>query len=182
MPISDFTITSIKEARGILEDSIKIFHHCKSAISKTLSSIEDCKSVISESIVGTLRFQRQTFENALKELNRSHTIWRCRSEDNNLDISSDRCSSTWLENEWEEHCTLDDQADEILYAHSLKISGCLISAYNISNEVTVTSEVPVLVSDASNSSTVASEVPVLVSDESNSSTVASKVPVLVSDE
>ena len=94
-------MASIEEARHDLEHSVQMFLDCKSVIKKTLNLIEDCNSVISKSfcsIEETLRLQKQQFGNALKNLNRSHTIWRCRSEDSNLDTSSDRYSSTWLEN------------------------------------------------------------------------------------
>ena len=195
LKIAANTMTSIEEARHDLEHSVSTYLHCKSLISKTLDSIEDCKSVISEtfcSIEETLKFQKQQFENALKGLNRSHTIWRCRSDDSNLDTSSDSYSSTWLENEWEEHCALDDQADEFLYTHSLNICSCPLSANDVafdipvsvsdvSNTLIETTDIPVLVLDASSTLNVASEVPVMVSDASSNLSVASDIPVLVLD-
>ena len=195
LKIAANTMTSIEEARHDLEHSVSTYLHCKSLISKTLDSIEDCKSVTSEtfcSIEETLKFQKQQFENALKGLNRSHTIWRCRSDDSNLDTSSDSYSSTWLENEWEEHCALDDQADEFLYTHSLNICSCPLSAYDVafdipvsvsdvSNTLIETTDIPVPVLDASSTLNVASEVPVVVSDASSNLSVASDIPVLVLD-
>ena len=50
-------MTSIENARDDLENSVEVFLHCKSLISKTLGSVEQ-----------TLRFQRQNLENALKDL------------------------------------------------------------------------------------------------------------------
>ena len=131
-------MTSIEEARYDLENSVEVFLHCKSLISETLGSIEQ-----------TLRFQRQNFGNALKDLNRSHTIWRCRSEDSNIDTSSDRYSTSWLEKVWEEHCVLDDQADEILYAYSMLEKYGYPVPTSVSYDVNITPDGPVSASDVS---------------------------------
>ena len=61
---------------------------------------------------------------------------------------------------WEEHCVLDDQADEILYAYSkLEEYGCPVTSSNLSYEVNVTSGGPVSASDVSKEVTLTSGLP-----------------------
>ena len=65
--------------------------------------------------------KQHNLEASIKDLNRTHTIWRCRSEDDGNDTSLDNYSISWLEKEWEESSDLDDEAEEIIYTYSTQL-------------------------------------------------------------
>ena len=87
----------------------------------------------------TLIASRKAFESALKDLNKCHTIWRCRSEDIGVDVSEDY-STSWLEKVWHHHCDLDDELDELIYTFddsSVTLVGSLNACSSTSDEVRI---------------------------------------------
>ena len=101
------SISSIAKARYEFEISITNFESCKSAVEKLLDPAIKVKKE-------TLIASRKAFETALKDLNKCHTIWMCKSEDIGVDVSEDY-STSWLEKVWHHHCDLDDELDELIY-------------------------------------------------------------------
>jgi len=196
-------MSAVAAARDDLEKSVEEYLQCKSVISK---SVDSAVAVCEE----TLRLLRQEFEDAIKGLNKSHTIWRCRSEENGIETSSDIYSTSWLECEWEESFALDDEVEALIYAYSTQImdktgDGILtcdkytgsstmspstnviltsngpVSASGVSATVSATSDGPVLASDASATVFATSDGPVLASDTFVTIAATSDGPVLASD-
>ena len=67
-----------------------------------------------------MKLEREKFENALKDVNKSHTIWRCRTEESDYDHADmEKYSTSWLESVWDEYYILDDRVEEIIYAYSI---------------------------------------------------------------
>ena len=113
-----------------LESAVKNFFVWKSRSSNVLESRTFVLEVLSVT--------RKGLEDALHELNKCHTIWRCRHEDVGDEVlDSEPYSAMWLENEWIEHCNLDDQLDELIYGFSL---GLYSATTSTSNSHTTTSE------------------------------------------
>ena len=107
-------MTTIQAAREDFTISVSIYMACKALISKIVGSAE----ILSET---QLKLERQKFENALKDLNRTHTIWRCRCDEiDHRDFAESQYSEAWLENKWYEHDTLDDEIEEMIYSYSLR--------------------------------------------------------------
>merc|ERR1712179_102510 len=106
---------SIQIAREELERSIRVFAGYKSEVAKQL---ESAKVASKEQ----LELVRENFNNALKDLNRTHTIWWCRYEEQYGcdDLINDEFSTSWLESQWYEYSDLDDELDEILFSFSTR--------------------------------------------------------------
>ena len=85
----------IQKARVDLEHSVRLYMSLKSRISAIVNSTDDLDQ-------STLKYERQKFEDALNDLNRTQTIWRCRSEDVGSYSPTDKYSDCWLESEWYE--------------------------------------------------------------------------------
>ena len=103
-------MSAVTIARHQLEVSVQKYFDCKRQISLGLESTTiNLNKLIS---------LRRGLELSIKDLNRTHTIWRCRSEESGIDTTLDEYSSSWLENEWIESFPLEDAAEEIIYTSS----------------------------------------------------------------
>ena len=99
-------MSAVTIARLQLEISVEKYFDCKRRI---------CVGLKAATVnLSDLISQRQNLELSIKDLNRTHTTWRCRSEDYGIDTSLDKYSSSWLENEWIESFSLEDEAEELI--------------------------------------------------------------------
>ena len=104
-------MSSKEAARYDLENSVTAYMCCKSTIARILTSATDVSSQ-------TLTSEMEKFEVALKDLNRSHTTWVCRSEFSDKQLAAERYSQEWLENEWGQSFVLETKIDILLSALS----------------------------------------------------------------
>ena len=108
----------VQIAKEELDGSIQAFLSSKFEV---VARISESRNVINKEL---LELTKHNFDSALKDLNRCHTIWRCRYEEEYgcEKLLYEKYSSSWLEDRWEEHSILDDELDEIIYSCSLPTS------------------------------------------------------------
>ena len=100
--------SDVEKARDILEKAITDYRNCKF----TLSEIVDSADVVSTE---RLFIEMERLEDAIKQLNCTHTIWVCRSELPQDELGLHKYSKAWLESEWDECFDIQDKAENILY-------------------------------------------------------------------
>ena len=104
-------MANVKTARDALEKSVTTFMFCKSYLSKTLNSTD----AVSER---TLNNKMKKLEDAIHDLNMTHTTWLGKAELNEEQLWEDKYSSTWLETQWDDFGDLQDKAEDKLSVYS----------------------------------------------------------------
>ena len=104
-------MSSSEAARNDLDDAVAAYSHCKSNIVDiAMSTVRVSPQIINSA--------QEKLEDALQNLNRTHTIWVSRSEFSAEQLATQRYSQEWLENEWDQCFVIENKIDLMLSAFS----------------------------------------------------------------
>ena len=104
-------MSSSEAARNDLDDAVAAYSNFKSNIVEiAMSTVRVSPQIINSA--------QEKLEDALQNLNRTHTIWVSRSEFSAEQLATQRYSQEWLENEWDQCFVIENKIDLMLSAFS----------------------------------------------------------------